>query len=311
MPRVSVLINAFNSAATLGAAIDSALSQSVPDLELVVYDNGSTDGTQSIVRGYSDTRIRYIQGGQTVILGEARNRIMEAAQGEYLAFLDSDDVWLPRKLEKQIDLIERTGVGLVFTGAIRHHADDGTSIDHFRYMGHHPDRHLLFGDLLRCYTVVNSSVLFRREALESQPVWVDCSLRVCTDFDLFMRLIHCSGGDFVDDQLTLYNVTTGSTSAIYQDAIAGELSQSIDRMLAWWPEIANKNAEDLRAFRRNIDFQHAKRFWRNGRTDDARRYLLPHLSSLRCALAFIGTGISYDTAMWFWSQYQRMRRRSV
>jgi len=118
-PKVSVIIPKHNRAALVIEAIDSVLAQTYKDFELIVVDDGSTDNTQDALKGYAD-RIRYIyQENQR--RSEARNTGIKAASGEYIAFLDDDDLWLPQKLEKQVTFLDaHPGIGLVhtFTDAI-------------------------------------------------------------------------------------------------------------------------------------------------------------------------------------------------
>lgn len=97
---VSVVIPAHNAERYLGEAIESALAQTAPPLEVVVVDDGSQDGTAEVARGFGSIVRCHSQpqGG----IGAARNRGVEMARGEYIAFLDADDLWLPRKLELQL-----------------------------------------------------------------------------------------------------------------------------------------------------------------------------------------------------------------
>jgi len=308
VPRVSVLINSYNGAATLKAAIDSALGQTWSDLEVIVFDNGSTDDTPALCAGYADARLRYLRQDPTIMLGAARNRIMEAARGDYLAFLDADDSWLPQKLEKQIAKIEQAGVGLIFTDAVRHYVEDNTDIGYFSYMGHAPRRGDAFADQLLCYTIVNSAALFRRTSLEKLGRWVDPALRICTDFDLFMRIVHEDGADFVDEKLVVYNVAPGSTIASKADLVADELEQLMNGMIARWPDIETRYSAELRTFRRNIALQRAKAAWRRGRGGQARRHLWPYLPATKPLLAMGGTFFPYGGMMAVWSLLQRARR---
>jgi len=113
---ISVIIPTYNYARFLGEAIDSAFAQTSPSLEVIVVDDGSTDATPEVLAAYSD-RIRVIrQKNQGVAM--ARNAGIAAARGEYLAFLDSDDAWYPRKLELQLPRFEaEPALGLVHCGA--------------------------------------------------------------------------------------------------------------------------------------------------------------------------------------------------
>lgn len=118
MPTVSVVIPTYNRASVLSRAINSVLSQSFEDLELVIVDDGSTDETEEVIRSYDDPRIEYIRFEVNKGANTARKTGIEAAKGRYISFLDSDDKWLPSKVEQQVKRFN-TGskdVGLVYTG---------------------------------------------------------------------------------------------------------------------------------------------------------------------------------------------------
>ncbi|RKY09255.1 MAG: hypothetical protein DRP56_02880 [Planctomycetota bacterium] len=101
---ISVIIPAFNSEATISRAINSVLAQTYSDYEIIVVDDGSTDGTSGVVRSYGN-KVKYIYQ-ENAGPAAARNTAITSARGQWLAFLDDDDEWLPTKLQKQIHLLE-------------------------------------------------------------------------------------------------------------------------------------------------------------------------------------------------------------
>jgi len=117
IPKVSVIIPTHNRAHLIGRAIQSVLDQTYQDFELIVVDDGSTDNTEKVVNSYDDRRIRYIKHDENEGGAAARNTGIKAARGEYIAFQDSDDEWLPEKLEKQMKVFETVSpkVGIVYT----------------------------------------------------------------------------------------------------------------------------------------------------------------------------------------------------
>ncbi len=119
-PRVSVILPTHNRAHLVGRAIRSAIGQSFEDLEVLVVDDGSSDDTEAVVRAIPDTRIRYLRREEQAGCSAARNFGMDAARGDHVAFLDSDDEWLPEKLERQLERLEmaRDDVGIVVCGMI-------------------------------------------------------------------------------------------------------------------------------------------------------------------------------------------------
>ena len=116
MTSVSVIIPTYNYSRFIGEAIDSALAQTRAPLEVIVVDDGSTDGTAEVLAAYGD-RIRVLRQKNSGV-AMARNAGIAAARGEYLAFLDSDDAWYPRKLERQMPRFDaEPSLGLVHCGA--------------------------------------------------------------------------------------------------------------------------------------------------------------------------------------------------
>lgn len=105
---------AYNSATFIGGSISSVLDQTHTQWELIVVDDASTDMTAETVREYvhTDSRIKYYRQEYNMGVAEARNRAIRTAEGRYLAFLDSDDLWLPNKLKRQLELCNAMAAGL-------------------------------------------------------------------------------------------------------------------------------------------------------------------------------------------------------
>jgi glycosyltransferase involved in cell wall biosynthesis len=118
-------MNCYNGATYLQEALSSVLGQTFQDWEIVFWDNCSTDGSADIFKYYDDSRFRYFHAPHHTTLGEARNLAVQNATGEWLAFLDCDDLWLPNKLENQVDIIRSEGnnLGLVYGRALFFNSD--------------------------------------------------------------------------------------------------------------------------------------------------------------------------------------------
>ncbi len=119
MQLVSVIIPTWNRAHTIEAAVRSALRQTLPPLEVLVCDDGSDDATEAIVRAIGDSRVRWLAGRRGGRPAIPRNRGIAAAKGEWLAFLDSDDVWMPKKLETQMAIVSGSKTRAICTNALR------------------------------------------------------------------------------------------------------------------------------------------------------------------------------------------------
>jgi glycosyltransferase involved in cell wall biosynthesis len=115
-PLISVVMNCYNSAQYLRETIDSVLAQTYPHWEVIFWDNQSTDESAEVFKNYSDSRLRYYYAPVHAKLGQARNQAVMQVQGEWIGFLDCDDIWLPEKLERQVAIIaeESDDLGLVY-----------------------------------------------------------------------------------------------------------------------------------------------------------------------------------------------------
>jgi glycosyltransferase involved in cell wall biosynthesis len=113
---VSVIMPSYNTAGYIGKSIESVLSQTYRDWELIIVDDCSADDTDAAVAPYlSDERIVYLKNERNLGAAQSRNRALAAARGKWIAFLDSDDLWLPEKLEEQIAFMDESGAGFSYT----------------------------------------------------------------------------------------------------------------------------------------------------------------------------------------------------
>ena len=121
---ISVIIPLYNQAGSIAQALDSVLAQEYQDFEIVVVDDGSTDGGASVVENYGDARIRLVRQANAGV-SAARNRGIEEARGEYVAFLDADDEWMPEYLSVQYELVQKYPQCDVFVTNYEFHNEDG------------------------------------------------------------------------------------------------------------------------------------------------------------------------------------------
>ncbi len=177
---VSVVIPTYNRAQALKAALSSVYAQSHQPHEVIVVDDGSTDDTAQVVSTFE--RVHYIyQDNQGV--SAARNRGIEACTGAYIAFLDSDDTWLPTKLDVQLQALEETGLRLCHTEEIwiRNGVRVNQKKKHKKAGGDQFERSIE----LCC--ISPSSVLIQREVFDEYGVF-DEALPACEDYDLWLRV---------------------------------------------------------------------------------------------------------------------------
>jgi glycosyltransferase involved in cell wall biosynthesis len=187
-PLVSVIIPTYNRSRFLSETLDSVLNQTYKDTEIIVVDDGSTDGTAQLVRKYA-RRIRYIYQKRSE-RSSARNRGVRESCGEYVAFLDSDDLWLPEKIERQVKVLnEKREIGVVYTD-VQFIDECGRAYEGtICWAALQRKRRSLYEDLMTRNVISGSasSVLLRRECLETAGPF-DEGMNACEDLDLWRRL---------------------------------------------------------------------------------------------------------------------------
>lgn len=229
---VSVIIPSYNRAGSIRAAVESVLKQSYADLELIVVDDGSTDDTEAVLKGIDDDRLRYIyqeNAGACV----ARNTGIAAARGEYIAFHDSDDIWHPTKLEKQMAAFETYGADLVFCKMQRIMPDGSVQIfaDRFENGIVEPVRTL--------FQIGTQTIIAKREVFEKCRF--DPEMPRFQDFELLYRISHEFRLCCVAEALVDYSAGAENDARISKSD--NRLVQGISMMLSKHPELPEKYPE--------------------------------------------------------------------
>ena len=202
---ISVVMPAYQAERTIALTIESVLAQTYRNLELIVIDDCSKDGTSAIVERYAsaDCRIRMLTNGENRGVSDTRMRGVEVARSEWIAFLDSDDAWMPDKLEKQMAIQQKYNAQLVFTGSCFMNAD-GEPLD---WILHVPER-IGYRHLLKQNVISNSSVLLSRD------VYLRCAVRernLHEDFACWLNFLK-EGNDAYGIDLPLLRYRISATS---------------------------------------------------------------------------------------------------
>lgn len=214
LPRVSVIMAAYNAEPTIRAAISSVRNQTFQDWELLVVDDCSKDGTAAVVRelAASDPRIRLIAQKRNGGVCAARKLALENARGEWIAILDSDDLWRPEKLSVQLDKQWKTGADLLYTasGFIE---SDGSPID---WILHVPER-MTLRRLLKQNRISNSSALVRKALYRDHYIAEE---HVHEDFAMWISMLK-SGVTAIgtDEPLLIYRLSKSSRSGNHLRAL--------------------------------------------------------------------------------------------
>lgn len=213
MEKVSIIIPTYNSAAFIGESIESALNQTYLNKEIIVIDDGSTDNTRAVLE-------KYIKSGEIKYFyqenkgpGAARNLGIKNSSGEFVAFLDADDVWHPDKLKKQIKLFENPKVGLIYSDM--EFFGDSFPFKRYSEMAKGFYRGEATRELIKRNFIPVSSVVLRCEVFDKAG-YFDGDFKNFPiggeDYELWLRLTRFFEIDFVPDAFVRYRIHGGQMS---------------------------------------------------------------------------------------------------
>ncbi|MHB1116094.1 glycosyltransferase family 2 protein [Sideroxydans sp.] len=222
-PLISVIMNCYNSAQYLRESIDSVLAQTYPHWEIVFWDNQSTDESAEIFNSYSDPRLKYYYAPVHARLGEARNQAVMQARGEWVGFLDCDDIWLPKKLEKQVAIIaeESEDLGLVYGQMLVLDNRSDLASQWSGRMSKYARKTLLktlpegriFDQLLLLDFIPLVTAIVRTE-LYRDVGGVSDHFEMAEDYDLFVKIAALKKARAVQSVIGLYRIHQSNTSIL-------------------------------------------------------------------------------------------------
>jgi len=203
-PKISVIIPTYNRANLLPRAIKSVLSQTFKDFELIIVDDGSNDNTKRIVEEFQkrDSRVKYIWQKNSGGAASPKNNGIKNTQGNYIAILDSDDEWLPEKLQKQLELFENSSnqkKGFVSCHALVINEKSGKKFEYKtpRY------KNVLKNILTQDYMGSGSGMLYKKSVFDNVGLF-DENLKTGQDWEMRIRLAQKYDFDFVPEPLFKY-----------------------------------------------------------------------------------------------------------
>lgn len=199
-PFFSVIIPSFDRRDLLKKAVDSVLAQTYRYFELIVVDDGSDDGTEEMMRNYNDIRVLYFKQ-QNLGVSSARNKGIARSRGDFLAFLDSDDRWVAKKLERTFECIGSSpGINIFHTNEIWYR--DGRILDQKdKYI--RPSGHVYRMVLPLCCIGMSTSVV-KRDVFDSIGVF-DETFEACEDYDFWLRAANKYDVKLIPEDLTIKN----------------------------------------------------------------------------------------------------------
>ena len=212
-PLVSIIMNCYNCDEYLKQSINSALSQTYKNIEIIFWDNQSIDASAKIIKSYNDNRIRYFYSNSHVPLGRARNLAIKKACGEYIAFLDCDDLWSKDKIKLSLMELYKTpenqNISLIYSKSLVISENNNLVRENKKILsGDIHDTLLVDGNF-----IVFSSVMVRRDLL-IECGSIDEELNYCEDFSMLLKISKDSYVIGVDEYLTSYRVHEKSSTKV-------------------------------------------------------------------------------------------------
>ncbi len=222
---ISVIVNCYNGEKFLKTCIESILQQTYRNLEIIFWDNKSTDNSKKILKNFSDNRIHYFEAEKFTKLYEARNLAIKKAKGQYIAFLDVDDWWLPEKLEKQITLFQKdNSLKMVYSNF--YVADDKQKKKKYFSKALLPSGRIT-QNLLKNYQIGILSVLIKKEIFDEILFRTD--LDIIGDYDFFLKLSTKYEIKCVQEPLAFVRLHSSNLSTLKIEQFILELSEWISK----------------------------------------------------------------------------------
>lgn len=203
---VSIIMASYNAERTIRQAIQSVIDQTYTEWELLVINDCSSDHTSDIISSFADERIRLLNNSTNLGVSTTRKVGLDAARGEWIAILDSDDQWMPEKLEKQMKYANRKGAEFVFTGSS--FMDENGELINWQL---HVPPTIEYHELLKQNLISNSSVLIKRRLFCAYYSMDD---RMHEDFAIWLKITrdgHIAYG--IDEPLLIYRLSNSSKSS--------------------------------------------------------------------------------------------------
>jgi len=305
-PLVSIIMNCFNGEKYVQEAIESVYAQTYQNWEIIFWDNASTDKSAEIAKSY-DSKLRYFRGDKTVTLGAARNKALRQSKGEFFAFLDSDDLWLAEKLEKQIPLFFRDRkIAIVTSNAVQFNVKGDAEL----FCKRRPKTGHVFRELLKNYFICLSTAVVRNRVLDDLNEWFDDRFSHIEESDLFIRIAYTWHLDYVDEPLVKYRIHKESSTYMRRDLSPKETDMMISKFVGIYPNFEKLYYKELLGLKYYTQYYFALIDWRNGENHLVRERLQPFLfKKVRTIVPFIFSFFPYNLYKVFYSFINKHLRK--
>ena len=266
---ISIIMNCYNGEEYLAKSLESVLSQTYQNWELIFWDNQSKDKSADIFKNYNDNRFKYFYANEHTSLYKGRNLAIEKSKGDFVAFLDVDDFWEKNKLELQMPYFDDPKVGLVFTNYwLFKEKQKKKKI----YIKTKLPKGKIYNELINSYCIGILTTVLRKEVYLKLEKKFDERFSIIGDFDLFLRLSKITLFESIQKPLAIYRLHGKNLSAI---------SQHIEEMEIWLKENKSElNSLQIQKIQKNIDYKYFLNYKTSGKYLDSIKVLLNSKISL-------------------------------
>ena len=267
-PLVSVIMNCHNCSEFLKEAIDSVYSQTYQNWEIIFFDNASIDESSKIVESF-DRRLNYFYIDKKISLGEARNIALSKVKGDFIAFLDCDDSFLPNKLQDQISVMNQYDLDMCYGST--YHIDSNSNILRKKRVSNKTGK--LFTSLLINYDINMQTVMIKKNVLDKYNLNFDRSLLFAPDYDLFMEIALIGKAHSLKKYLSNYRVHSNSLSSKSQHLVCLEGFYTLNRLQKRYSHIFKNYKFSLKYARSVFRMQDAISYLQNNNPLKAKKVL--------------------------------------
>lgn len=228
MPKISVIMPAYNAEKYIAEAIESILGQTFGDFEFIILNDCSTDRTEEIIRSYTDSRIVYLKNEQNMGVAATLNRGLSVAKGEYIARMDADDISLPERFEKQVAFLDKDpAVAVLGTGLERFDASGSLGI-----LQPATDPEQMHIDLLFSCGLAHPSVMMRASAVRELGGY-DLAFEGLEDYELWCRVARKYQVTTLPEVLLRYRIHSAQVTKKPSEAYFARLRRLKEKQLQW------------------------------------------------------------------------------
>jgi len=237
-------MNCYNGEEFLSEAVRSVLEQSYSNWELIFWNNASTDNSEIIIKSFHDERIKYYSSEILSSLGQARNFALEKCSGEYIAFLDTDDLWLSTKLQEQIQMFTLDeSIGIVISNTIFFNSNKVSKT----YYKTPPPQGYVTRNLIKNYYISLETVIIRKLFLQKLTTNFNPEFSIIEEMDFLIRLSYHCKLKYVDKVLGKWRVHANSLTWKQANSYPKEINIFIELLKKQHPDIASKFPKEIKS----------------------------------------------------------------